>query len=67
MICSVIMVFVWSLVHDFLEDLWESGHWQLIRLRCGVSVFRPFENSPALIANLGVKEFEPHKVRSCLM
>ena len=42
MICSVIMVFVWSPVYDFLEDMWESGHWQLIRLRCSVSVFRAF-------------------------
>ena len=40
MICSVILVFVWSLVHSFLENLWESSYWQLIlsltRLRCGV-------------------------------
>ena len=42
MICSMILVLMWSLVHDFLEDLWESGHWQLIRLRCGVSVLRAF-------------------------
>ena len=30
MIYSVILVFGWSPVHGFLEDLWESSHWQLI-------------------------------------
>ena len=42
MICSMILVLVWSPAHDFLEDLWESSHWQLIRLRCSASILRAF-------------------------
>ena len=44
MIYSMILVFGWSLVHGFLEDLWESNHWQLIlsliRFRCGIRLIQ---------------------------
>ena len=42
----MIMVFMWSIVCGFLEDLLESSHWQLIlsliTLRYSVNVFKSF-------------------------